>query len=320
MPGLALCVAAYQAESFLPRLLESARKQSIPFDEIIVCDDASSDHTAEVARAFGATVLVNDVNAGCSVSKNRALEAASSEWVHFHDADDELFPNFNTLARRWMDAADTADVVLFDYEYRDYDTHELIGISAFDDSELRADPVRYAILNQINPFCGLYRRARLLEVGGWDIDPTVLYNEDVAFHCKLALAGFSFRAEKEVSIVNYRRGGSMSGANQLKCLQAHHAVMRKVAAATGMRYGKEIANRLWAVATGLATFGRWTEVDSALADARRLTPTIPEACTRDFALLCRLVGPRLAFRLREKLIRHTKPDLRLPLPPAAVSG
>jgi glycosyltransferase involved in cell wall biosynthesis len=309
-PKIALCIPAYNCASYLPRLLKSAHAQKVAFEEVIVCDDASQDDTVNVARSFGAKVLVNETNVGCSISKNRGLAAASSDWIHFHDADDELLPNFTTLATRWAATTDAPDVILFDYEYRDYGTGELIGRSDFNDAELRADPIRYSIINQINPFCGLYRRNRLLEVGGWDVDPEVLYNEDVAFHCKLAVAGFSFRAEKELSIINYRRKTSMSRSNQIKCLRAHHAVMRKMVALVGDRYAKETASRLWAVATGLATFNDWGGVDQALADARRLSRALPEECAADFGLLCRLIGPRLAFRVREKLIRRTKPNLR----------
>src|SRR4029453_1596788 len=148
--------------------------------------------TAKIAHSYGATVIVNQINQGCSVSKNRAREVASAPRVHFYDAEDELLPNSTTLVQGWAAAVDEQGVILFGYEYRDNAPGELIGRSNFDDQALREDPLRYAILNQINPFCGLYRRNRLVEVGGHDVDPEVLYNEDVAFHCKLALAGFSF--------------------------------------------------------------------------------------------------------------------------------
>ncbi|HXI69416.1 MAG TPA: glycosyltransferase family A protein [Verrucomicrobiae bacterium] len=309
-PTVALCIPAYNAAKFLPRLLNSAAAQVISFDEIIVCDDASKDDTVAVARSFGAEVIVNSANSGCSVSKNNALNAASTDWIHFHDADDELLPNFTSLARHWAIRPDAPDVILFDYEYRDNDTGELIARSDFSDEKLRQDQLRYAILNQINPFCGLYRRARLLEVNGYDTEPEILYNEDVAFHCKLALAGFIFRAEKEVSIINYRINGSMSGANQVKCLKAHHAVMRKVAAAVGHKYPAEIASRLWAAATGLAAYQEWESADAALGDAQKLYRGVPRNQPKRFAALCRVVGPRVAFRLRERAIRLFKPRLR----------
>lgn len=308
-PTLALCIPAYNAEQFLPRLLRSAAEQAIPFDETLVYDDCSTDNTAGVSASFGAVVIRGEVNVGCSAGKNRLLQATSCDWIHFHDADDELLPNFTTLASRWIRSTES-DVVLFDYEYRDNDTHELIAKSDFNDAELRGDPIRYAISHQINPFCGAYRRARLLEVGGYDLDPEILYNEDVAFHCKLALAGFSFAAEKEVSIINYRVKGSMSGGSQVKCLKAHHQVMRRMSAAVGRRYPHEIASRLWAAATGLASFREWEAMDNALADAFRLFPVIPRGSSPSFSHLCQLVGTRLAFRIRERAIRAFKPGLR----------
>ena len=307
---IALCIPAYNAAPYLPRLLRSAAAQEIPFDEILVYDDCSTDDTGAVAKALGATVIRGDTNVGCSEGKNRLLAACSSVWIHFHDADDELLPNFTTLANRWAAQQDAPDVVLFGYEYRDNDTGVLLSDITFVDQELQSDPIRYAILNQINPFCGLYRRVRLLEVGGYDVDPEILYNEDVAFHCKLALAGFTFRSENTLSIVNYRINGSMSGANQVKCLQAHHAVMRRIAASVGNNYPEEIASRLWAVATGMAAFEKWEQVDQALNDANKLTSNVPKGCSKVFSLTSRLLGARRAFRIREKAIRWLKPQLR----------
>src|SRR5207249_8191045 len=140
------------AGPYLPRLLRSAVEQRIPFDEIIVFDDCSTDNTGEVATALGARVLRGDVNVGCSTAKNRLLEACGCEWIHFHDADDELLPNFTTLAFQWIALPSVPDVMLFDYEYRENDSGELITRSQFSDRELREDPVRYAIRHQINPF------------------------------------------------------------------------------------------------------------------------------------------------------------------------
>lgn len=309
-PTIALCIPAYKAEEYLPRLLESARLQNPPFDEIIVCVDASPDATAEVARSFGATVIVNETNQGCSASKNNALQAATSDWIHFHDADDVLLPNFTRLASRWAGKQDCPDVVLFDYEYRDNATNELIASSNFLAEELREDPIRYAILHQINPFCGLYRRNRLMEIGGYDTDPEILYNEDVAFHCKLALAGMSFGVEKERSIINYRIAGSMSQANQRKCMLAHCAVMQRVAAQVGTSFPNEIASRFWSAATSLATVSDWTEMDRALDHAMNLSRGVPINQSVVFGKLCRLLGVRLAFRIREHTIRLLKPKLR----------
>jgi len=307
---IALCIPAYNAATYLPRLLRSAASQKIPFDEILVYNDCSTDNTAEVAKAHGARIISGDRNVGCSAGKNALLSECSSEWIHFHDADDELLPKFTTLAHAWLVKPDMPDVLLFNYEYRENETKEIIALSDFSGQRLRSDPIEYAILTQINPFCGLYRKKRLQEVGGHDLYPDILYNEDVAFHCKLAIAGLTFDVEPKVSIINFRISGSMSGANQVKCLKAQHAVMRRVATQVGARYHEAIAQRLWAISSGLAVYGEWGEMDRALELSFSLFSKVPYGQSRWFSKLAIAVSPKIAFRVRENLIRLFKPYLR----------
>jgi glycosyltransferase involved in cell wall biosynthesis len=306
---IALCIPAYNAASYLPRLLLSAKNQLIPFDEILVYNDSSTDNTTDVAVKYGATVINGEVNVGCSAGKNALLYRTTCDYIHFHDADDELMPNFTSLAHEWINKPDCPDVVLFDFEWRDNQTNELLGKSNFNDQELRKDPVKYAILNQINPFCGLYKTEKLLTVGGYDIDPAILYNEDVAFHCKLAIAGLTFGAENRVSIINYRIGNSMSASNQLKCAQAHFYVMKLNAAKAGDKYAEDIAYKLWNNAAVLASMSDWTTTKKAVDLAVVLAGKIPRKASALLRSLS-ILSPYFAVYLREKLIRIFKPGLR----------
>lgn len=307
--SIALLIPAYNASRFLPGLLQSAHAQSEPFDEVWVYDDCSTDDTAEVAARFGAQVLRGEVNRGCSAGKDALARHVEADWLHFHDADDELLPNFVSLARKWI-GGDCPDVVLFDYEYRDEDTNELLSRRTFDAVQLRKDPRSYAIREQINAICGLYRRSAFLAAGGYRDPPEMLYNEDVACHIRLAFAGLTFGAENEVSIINYRRGGSMSGANRLKCLQSHFAVMRNILLHPDAGpYRADIAMKLWAVAGALAAHDDWDNARKAIAMAAEIGPPPPSAGSRVFRTLARL-DPQLALRLREQWIRMAKPRLR----------
>lgn len=302
MNTLALAIPAYNAAWCLPRLLESAKQQLIPFDEILVYNDCSTDHTLEVANAYGVRIINGTVNKGCSVGKNELLAQTTCNWIHFHDADDELYRNFTTLVHQWMDKKDCPDVVLFDYEYRDNDTKVLLSVSDFDSNALQKDPIAYAILNQINPFCGLYRVDRLRAVGGYDTQTEILYNEDVAFHCKLAIAGLSFDAEKEISIINYRVGTSMSSTNVLKCAQAHFHVMQLNASKVGQAYKNEIAYKLWRNAAILASQSDWQTARKAVALAVALNGRLPEKEAPLFKVLA-CIWPYGGLVLREYLIR-----------------
>ena len=314
MSTLALCIPAYNAAWCLPRLLESAAAQTVPFDEILVYDDCSPDNQVEVAEAHGARVVRGDVNVGCSGGKNRLAEATRCDWIHFHDADDELMPDFVERARAWMALDDQApDVVLFSYEERDNETGAYIHTRRFDDEALQADPVAYTIKEQVNPFCGLYRRSAFLAAGGYDLDPNVLYNEDVAFHCRMARAGLSFRADPAVTVINHRVTNSMSQANGAKCAQAQYHVMRKAAEHALPEHRPLIANRLWGIAGVAGSYLDWETADAALGLARRLDGPVPGAGAGSAVFrAAATLAPQSALRLRERVVRALRPHLRTP--------
>jgi glycosyltransferase involved in cell wall biosynthesis len=307
--SLALCIPAYNAENYLPRLLSSAQSQTIPFDEILVYDDCSTDNTAEIAEKYGAKVIRGEINRGCSFGKNVLANNTSCDWIHFHDADDELYSNFTTLAKKWMGYKNTPHVVLFNYEYRENTTYELIGNREFSDIELIEDPIKYTIKNQVNPFCGLYNRQSLIDIGGYDINPEVLYNEDVAFHCKLAISGLKFRAESEISIINYRVQNSMSAINQVKCAKAHFNVMKRNIELVGQKYSIEISQKLWQNAIFSASLNDWETCKKSLRLASSLNKQPPKY-ENWFVKFISYVDPYLAIFAREKMIRLFKSHLR----------
>jgi glycosyltransferase involved in cell wall biosynthesis len=308
-PSLALLIPAYNACAFLPRLLESAARQTEPFDEIWVYDDCSTDNTAEVAKKLGANLVRGDVNRGCTYGKSVLVERTSCDWVHFHDADDLLMPNFVERAHDWT-TKQGADVVCFACEERWEDSGELIGVSIPNDRGLLEDPIGYTIRHKINAISGIYRRSSFLSAGGFDLDPEVLFNEDQACHTKLARAGLVFRGDKTVTVINLRRRTSMWTSNQSKALRAHYNVMRKALAGNqGERNKDAIAKNLWDVVGGSASQLDWETADDSALLAISLTglSTLPPG--RVFRNLCR-ISPRGALRVREWLIRLFKPALR----------
>ena len=311
--SLALCIPAYNAATYLPRLLKSALAQTISFNEIWVYDDCSSDKTSEIAREFGAQVIRGEVNRGCSYGKNVLAERTSCQWIHFHDADDALYPNFVEQCRKWMKLENAPDVVLFDYETRQDETEQLINIRKFDDFKLQQDAISYSITEQINPFCGLYKRNSFLKAGGYDLDPDVLYNEDVAMHCRLARRGLSFRSDSTVTVINYHRHNSMSSANQVKCARAQFHVMRKAADELSEKYWREISNRLWKIAGVSAAYLDWKNADACISVAIKLTQKKHLADSKLSNLIFK-INPYIGIRIREWLIRLIKPKLRLGYP------
>lgn len=85
-------VPAFNEERLLAGSLAAIRQAMRAFDEagwaveLIVCDNHSSDRTAEIARAAGATVVFEPVNQ-IARARNAGAARASGDWLVFVDAD-----------------------------------------------------------------------------------------------------------------------------------------------------------------------------------------------------------------------------------------
>lgn len=89
-------IPAFNCEAYLAETLRSVQAQSEPDLEIIVVDDGSRDGTAAVAGAAAArdprVRVLSQPNAGPAAARNRALRAATGEYVAFVDGDDLCHP------------------------------------------------------------------------------------------------------------------------------------------------------------------------------------------------------------------------------------
>lgn len=106
---ISVVVPAFNEERLLPETLPAIRAAMEAFDrrgwasELIVCDNNSTDRTAEVARAAGARVVFEPVNQ-ISRARNRGAAEAGGDWILFVDADS--FPS----AELFSDTADNIAV------------------------------------------------------------------------------------------------------------------------------------------------------------------------------------------------------------------
>jgi len=91
---IGVVIPAYNAAKHIRRAIDSVLVQTRSPDEIIVVDDGSTDDTANIVEGYGAAVkLIRQANAGASVARNTAVNAATSEWIAFLDGDDEWLPH-----------------------------------------------------------------------------------------------------------------------------------------------------------------------------------------------------------------------------------
>jgi len=91
-PTVSAIVPCYNGARWLAEALESITAQSLPVQEIIVVDDASTDNSAEIAQEHGASVIRNSSNRGEGYSRNVGLRYASGDLIAWLDADDVWLP------------------------------------------------------------------------------------------------------------------------------------------------------------------------------------------------------------------------------------
>jgi glycosyltransferase involved in cell wall biosynthesis len=187
---VSVVIAAYNATWCIERALEDALSQSRPPDQVIVCDDGSSDGTADlVEQRFGAAVTVLRLpHQNAAAARRIGIERSSGDWIAFLDADDRWLPGklerqLAFLERhpqlRWLTGNGrlvSAEGVLRDSWLADY-----------------FDPVRDEAGDLVGPLverCFPLVSATLVERGAYDavggIDPEIVYSHDYDLWLRLA--------------------------------------------------------------------------------------------------------------------------------------
>lgn len=117
-PLISVIVANYCGANYLRNGLESVQSQTHSNLEILVVDDASLDDSLSIIEAIAQSdprvrVLSMKHNGGPARARNRALDAATGEWVAIVDSDDQIHPE--RFERLLLAAeASSADIVVDD--------------------------------------------------------------------------------------------------------------------------------------------------------------------------------------------------------------
>ena len=103
-PRVTACVITRNEEGNLPDCLRSVAGLC---DHVVVVDCGSSDGTVAIARDAGATVIETDWP-GHVAQKNRAIDAATTDWVLCLDADERVSAELAGEITSVLDAGPTA--------------------------------------------------------------------------------------------------------------------------------------------------------------------------------------------------------------------
>lgn len=102
-PKISVVLATYNEEENIGACLESVKGVA---DEIVVVDGSSSDRTREIAERHGARVIETKNEPIFHINKEKALRAATNEWVLQLDADERVSPRLKEEIKGVIEMAD----------------------------------------------------------------------------------------------------------------------------------------------------------------------------------------------------------------------
>lgn len=111
MATISVMMAAYNAEKYLRRALDSILAQTFRDFDIIVVDDGSKDATGAIADEYAAkdsrVHVLHQANSGVCVTRNNCIDwtyrCSDSQWIIFADSDDWMHPE---MLERMLRAAE----------------------------------------------------------------------------------------------------------------------------------------------------------------------------------------------------------------------
>ena len=104
---LSVALATLNEERSLGNCLDSVKGLA---DEVVVVDGSSSDRTVEIAKFFGAKVIVTDNKPIFHINKQQAIDECQGEWILQLDADEVVTPELAEEIRQVIEKNTDSEV------------------------------------------------------------------------------------------------------------------------------------------------------------------------------------------------------------------
>jgi glycosyltransferase involved in cell wall biosynthesis len=222
-PLVSVITPTYNAEAFISETIDSVRAQSYQNWEMIIVDDASSDQTTDILKAYAAKdarikVHALQTNSGAAIARNTAIEKASGSYIAFLDADDLWKPEKLSRQIAFMQK-NNIDVSFSSYELMDEQGKSLGKM-------IKALPnVDFAKMlksNYVGNLTGIYNAAKLGKV----FMPNIRKRQDWALWLTLIKkVGYAYSLEEPLA--KYRVRQNSISSNKLNLLKYNYAIYRK---------------------------------------------------------------------------------------------
>jgi len=203
-PLVSILMPAYNAERFIREAIESIQNQGYSNWELLILDDASTDPTLQVVKAFQddrIKVFKHEKNLGYLLSCNELFEKAEGDFITFLDADDTCSSNRISTCLSEFETDSSLDFVTNDH-FRTDELGKLVSEHNADIDYYRyaSDPIYYPTICCATTFL---RKELLRKVGGYHPFFKEIGGEDYHWLFRLSRGGKG-RHLSEV-LYNYRQ-------------------------------------------------------------------------------------------------------------------
>ncbi|MHC4742450.1 MAG: glycosyltransferase family 2 protein [Planctomycetota bacterium] len=246
-PLVSVEMAAYNAERFIGRAIESVLAQTYDNFELVIVDDGSTDGTGDIVASCTDPRIryIRTSHKNCAAARNRVIVEAKGEYLLCVDSDDYIAPDYIEKIVAWalkhpeidyfypsrLQPVDASGAATGEqWEYMDFSDNRVLPSFLFDKGY---GPIP-------NPG-SLKRRALFERTGGYDDVDSV---EDFVFLCKNALKIRFMRVDAHTDYF-YTRLPSGSSHN----FEARNRIMADTLNKMVSLYGADV---LWPQITGIS--------------------------------------------------------------------
>lgn len=210
---LTVIVPVYNRAAIVCRSLESIIKQTLPPQKLVIVDNNSTDHLAEIIDVWKRLwrdspveiVFCEEKTPGACAARNRGLKESQTAYTQFFDSDDTMHPELIETVFKVIEKDPKTDVVVWKAElYKDGETMEL----KFRRNNLLINHIHHALLSTQR---FLAKTLVMREAGGWNEDLKIW--NDWEFGSRVLLKAQHIRVIPKTLVTIYHLEESITGEN-----------------------------------------------------------------------------------------------------------
>ncbi len=137
-PGISVALCTCNGAAYIAHQIESILAQSVKVDEIVVCDDRSTDDTISIVKQYQnqdqthIQCFVNDERLGSSNNFQKAVSLCNGDVIFLSDQDDIWLPRKVEVTMQWFEEHNQCDMVFSNGYYMDNDEQAFTKRTMFD--------------------------------------------------------------------------------------------------------------------------------------------------------------------------------------------